>query len=85
MTTSRLPPAISPSAPFSRVIGRETPRKENITDAISAITTTIAMIRLIWLARAIAAAASSFEDWHALLRDMPTCASISVAGLLDDI
>ena len=42
-------------------MGRETPRKENVTDAISEITTTIATAILIRLACAIAAATSCFE------------------------
>ena len=33
-------------APFRRVMGRATPRKENTTEASSEMTTTIAMIRL---------------------------------------
>ena len=35
ISTSRSPPAILPNAPFRRVIGRATPRKENTTEAIS--------------------------------------------------
>src|SRR5664279_3900425 len=39
MTISRLPPAIWPSAPFRRVMGRAIPRKENSTDPTMAIIT----------------------------------------------
>ena len=70
ISTSRSPPAILPNAPFRRVIGRATPRKENTTEAISDMTTTIAMIRLIWLARSVSAITSSLEIFASFLRTL---------------
>ena len=68
ITTSRLPPAISPSAPFRRIIGRAMPRKENTIDAINARMTMTAMIWLTRLACAVSATTSSLRRRRILLR-----------------